>query len=122
MPQPGGLTTHILDTANGCPAEAVRVRLYRIVGEDERSACIKEIRTNGQGRSPEPLLTGGALIPGRYVLDFAVADYFRSKGHVLPDPPFLDIVTVAFGIADEGVHYHVPLLVSPFGYSTYRGS
>lgn len=122
MPKPGTLTIHVLDTANGCPAAAVRVSLYRLSNDDAHAIRIAEIATDAQGRSTEPLLSGQDFKPGRYRLDFAVADYFRGKGHVLPDPPFFDVVTISFGIADADAHYHVPLLVSPFGYSTYRGS
>jgi 5-hydroxyisourate hydrolase len=108
------LSTHVLDTMHGRPAAGVAVALSGPNGEIRRGT------TNADGRCPE--LAQGALAPGRYALRFAVADYFRAQGVVLPDPPFLDQVTVEFGIAAEGGHYHVPLLVSPFAYSTYRGS
>lgn len=121
MPQPGGLTIHVLDTANGCPAAAMRVSLHRI-DPSAQWTCLKELDTNVDGRCAAPILAASELRKGRYRLDFAVADYFRRKGHRLPDPAFFDIVTIAFGIADSDGHYHVPLLVSPFGYSTYRGS
>jgi 5-hydroxyisourate hydrolase len=97
------------------------VRLYRL-SEDGASVCLADLRTNAEGRCAEPLLSAEKLTPGRYRLDFAVAEYFRMKGVAQPDPPFLDIVTLSFGIAETGAHYHVPLLVSPYGYSTYRGS
>ena len=106
------LSTHVLDTAHGCPAAGVAVRLF--AGE----ALLFEGRTDDDGRCRDL----PALAPGLYRLEFAVAAYFGAKGVVLPDPPFLDIVTIAFGIAEAGGHYHVPLLVSPFSYSTYRGS
>lgn len=122
MPKPGALTVHVLDTANGCPAVAVRVSLHRLSGDGAHSVRIAETATDAQGRCAEPLLSGSDFRPGRYRLDFAVADYFRGKGHTLPDPPFFDVVTISFGISDSRTHYHVPLLVSPFGYSTYRGS
>lgn len=122
MPQLGGLTTHVLDTANGCPAASLRVCLYGVSADGTRGPRLAEILTNPQGRSAEPLLAGPQFKAGRYCLDFAVADYFRARGVGLPDPPFLDVVTVAFGISDPAAHYHVPLLVSPYGYSTYRGS
>lgn len=109
------LSTHVLDTAHGCPAAGVRVRLLR-----EGAGTIAQGITNADGRCPE---LGEARVPaGRYCLEFAVAEYFRGRGVALPDPPFLDLVTLAFGITDNGGHYHVPLLVSPFGFSTYRGS
>jgi len=108
------LSTHVLDTMHGRPAAGVTVVLSGPDGEIGRSA------TDADGRCPE--LARAGLAPGRYTLRFAVADYFRSLGVALPDPPFLDEVTVDFGIAREGGRYHVPLLVSPFAYSTYRGS
>lgn len=109
------LSTHILDTAHGCPAAGVHVRLLR-AGE----GTIAEGITNADGRCAE--LAEARIAAGRYTLEFAIAAYFRARGVALPDPPFLDIVAVAFGIAEGGDHYHVPLLVSPFGFSTYRGS
>jgi 5-hydroxyisourate hydrolase len=108
------LSTHVLDTMHGRPAAGLAVVLS---GPDGEMASAK---TNADGRCPQ--LAPGGLAPGRYALRFAVADYFRAQGVDLPDPPFLDQVTVEFGIAAEGGHYHVPLLVSPFAYSTYRGS
>lgn len=114
----GRLTTHVLDTAHGIPARGMRVEL-RSALSGERLA---NFSTNDDGRGNGPLLEGSALLPGRYTLTFFVADYFRARGVALPDPPFLDEVTIAFGIADAGQHYHVPLLVSPWSYSTYRGS
>ncbi|MCW3846644.1 hydroxyisourate hydrolase [Sphingomonas sp. LB-2] len=109
------LSTHILDTAHGRPAEGVRVRL------SAGGTPLFEGRTNEDGRCPE-LIGDRQLTPGNYALEFAIGDYFRARGVELPDPPFLDLVTIAFGIAEGDGHYHVPLLVSPFGYSTYRGS
>jgi 5-hydroxyisourate hydrolase len=108
------LSTHVLDTMNGRPAAGVAVVLSGPNGEIGRGI------TNADGRCPD--LAQGALAPGRYALRFSVADYFRRVGVALPDPPFLDAVAVEFGIAADGGHYHVPLLVSPFAYSTYRGS
>ena len=108
------LSTHVLDTMHGRPAAGMAVALSGPEGEIARGT------TNADGRCPD--LARGELAPGRYALRFAVADYFRAQGAELPDPPFLDEVTVDFGIAAEGGHYHVPLLVSPYGYSTYRGS
>ena len=108
------LSTHVLDTMHGRPAAGLAVALGGPDGEIARGT------TNADGRCPELAQTGFA--PGRYTLRFAVADYFRAQGVTLPEPPFLDEVTIAFGIAADGGHYHVPLLVSPYSYSTYRGS
>ncbi|MCT8267184.1 hydroxyisourate hydrolase [Afifella sp. JA880] len=113
----GRLTTHVLDTAAGRPASGLRIELFDAVGEKLREVC-----TNPDGRCGAPLLEGSDFKAGRYELLFHVGDYFRGRGVDLPDPAFLDVVPVRFGIADEGTHYHVPLLVSPYGYSTYRGS
>jgi 5-hydroxyisourate hydrolase len=113
----GKLTTHVLDTANGCPAAGMAVRLYRMDAEGP-----KWLRLNGDGRADGPLLEGATLTAGRYRLVFEVAAYFRARGQVLPEPAFLDEVPLDFGIADENSHYHVPLLASPWAYSTYRGS
>ena len=116
----GKLTTHVLDTANGCPAAGMTVALYRIDGS--ASTLLKQITLNHDGRADAPLLEGAAFVPGRYRLVFGVAAYFRTRGAVLADPPFLDEVPLDFGLATIGQHYHVPLLASPFAYSTYRGS
>ena len=114
----GRLSTHVLDTAHGCPATGMRFALFR----DDEPAAVVSGQTNADGRCDGPLLEGATLLPGKYMLRFDVADYFRSRGVALPDPPFLDVVTLDFGIADANAHYHVPLLVSPWSYSTYRGS
>jgi len=108
------LSTHVLDTMHGKPAAGMVVSLRSPDGEMARGT------TNADGRCPD--LAPAGLGPGRYVLRFEVADYFRGAGVDLPEPPFLDEVDVAFGIAADGGHYHVPLLVSPYAYSTYRGS
>ena len=108
------LSTHVLDTMHGRPASGLAVALSGPDGEIARGT------TNADGRCPD--LAPGPLAPGRYTIRFAVGDYYRGLGVELPDPPFLDEVTVDFGIAADGGHYHVPLLVSPFAYSTYRGS
>ncbi|MDI1258689.1 hydroxyisourate hydrolase [Aquabacterium sp.] len=115
----GRLTTHVLDTVHGHPAVGMSVTLYVMQGE---WALIKQARTNADGRLDAPLLAGHDLVPGRYRLVFDVEAYFRQKGVDLPKPAFLGQVPLDFGIADGTVHYHVPLLVSPWAYSTYRGS
>jgi 5-hydroxyisourate hydrolase len=114
------LTTHVLDTMHGRPAAGMRLRLLRL--QDEAALPLKALQLNADGRTDAPLLAGDALQPGRYRLLFDVAGYFRAAGVVLPEPPFLGWVTLDFGIADSGGHYHVPLLCSPWAYSTYRGS
>ncbi|MBK8286197.1 MAG: hydroxyisourate hydrolase [Ahniella sp.] len=116
----GRLTTHILDTAHGGPAANVTIRLFRV--HDEGRELLTERLSNADGRCDTPLLEGAALIPGTYELEFAIGDYFAEKGVVVPEPRFLDRVPIRFGIADPGQHYHVPLLASPFAFSTYRGS
>ena len=115
----GRLTTHILDTANGCPAEGVQIDLVAFDGLDERP--VRSVRTNADGRSDAPVAEGDELPAGVYELRFHVGDYLRATFADLPSPAFLDVVPIRFGVsADE--HYHVPLLISPYGYSTYRGS
>ena len=116
----GKLTTHVLDTANGCPAAGMSVTLYRLDGA--QAAPLKNIVLNHDGRADAPLLEGASFVPGRYRLVFALGDYFRARGVALADPPFLDEVPLDFGLSAEGQHYHVPLLASPYAYSTYRGS
>ena len=116
----GKLTTHVLDTGNGRPASGVRITLHRNL--DGRYALIKDAVTNADGRCDSPLLIGDAVQAGAYRLEFDVGAYYRGQGVDLPDPAFLEIVAIEFGIADAAAHYHVPLLVSPFGYSTYRGN
>ena len=116
----GRLSTHVLDTMHGTPAAGVQVELYAFGGESRR--LVASATTNADGRTDAPLLSGDALAGGAYELLFHVGDYFRGKGAALPSPAFLDVVPVRFGIADPSAHYHVPLLVSPFAYSTYRGS
>ena len=120
----GRLTTHLLDTARGQPAAGVAIELFRLHGEgtEERRERVIRSVSNADGRTDRPLLQGVDLRPGRYELVFLVGDYFRKTVPDLPDPPFLDRVPVRFGIADTELHYHVPLLVSPWSYSTYRGS
>lgn len=116
----GKLTTHVLDTAHGRPGAGIRVELFRIDG-DARTR-LADTQTNDDGRCNAPLLEGDALIAGRYELVFQTGAYFAASGVALPDPPFVDDVVLRFGIANADTHYHVPLLVSPWSYSTYRGS
>jgi 5-hydroxyisourate hydrolase len=118
----GHLSTHVLDTAHGCPAAGMKVTLLR-VDADGRSQTVKSVTLNADGRNDGgPLLDAAAMAVGRWRLVFEVAPYFRARGVELPDVPFVDVVQLDFGIADAAGHYHVPLLVSPYGYSTYRGS
>ena len=105
----GHLSTHVLDTAHGCPAAGMQVTL-------------RQMALNDDGRTGGPLLDATTMAVGKYRLVFDVAPYFRARGVALPDPAFIDVVQLDFGIADAAGHYHVPLLVSPFSYSTYRGS
>lgn len=117
----GKLTTHVLDTAHGRAGAGMRVALHALDGHGAR-ACLVEFVTNADGRCDAPLLEGDALKPGIYELAFAVGDYFADLGVALPTPRFLDTVVLRVGIADANAHYHVPLLCSPWSYSTYRGS
>ncbi|MBS0558404.1 MAG: hydroxyisourate hydrolase [Proteobacteria bacterium] len=116
----GQLTTHVLDTHAGKPAGGMRIELFKLDGDAR--ARIRSVATNADGRIDGPLLQGDALVVGGYELDFHTGDYFRSRGVVLPQPAFLDRITIRFGIADAAAHYHVPLLLTPWSYSTYRGS
>jgi 5-hydroxyisourate hydrolase len=115
----GRLTTHVLDTASGRPAAGLAIALYS-VGGNSRSK-IAEAVTNADGRCDQPLLEGASFATGTYELVFFAGDYLRRSGAALPDPLFLDEIPIRFGMAEEK-HYHVPLLLSPYGYSTYRGS
>jgi 5-hydroxyisourate hydrolase len=117
----GKLTTHVLDTMHGSPAAGMAVSLYRLAA-DGGAEELKRLTLNADGRADAPLLEGAALQAGRYRLVFGVAAYFQGRGVVLPEPAFLDEVPLDFGIADTAAHYHVPLLASPWSYSTYRGS
>lgn len=116
----GHLSTHVLDTAQGCPAAGMKVALQRV--EPAGPVTIKSVTLDHDGRAGGPLLDAASMAVGRYRLVFHVADYFRARGVALPEPPFIDVVPLDFGIADAAGHYHVPLLVSPWSYSTYRGS
>lgn len=115
----GRLTTHVLDTASGKPGAGIAVTVYRLDGGRRQVA---QTVTNDDGRCGQPLLEGAALEVGQYEIVFAAGDYFRAHGHSLPQPPFVDEVVLRFGVAHADEHYHVPLLVSPWSYSTYRGS
>ena len=115
----GGLTTHVLDTANGKPAAGMSVELFVVDGETRTQ--MKSVRTNADGRTDGPLLSREEFAVGQYEIVFDVAGYF-ARDTDLPEPPFLGRVPIRFGIADPDAHYHVPLLVSPWSYSTYRGS
>ena len=114
----GRLTTHVLDTARGRPGAGLRITLYWVSGNSHRK--IAEAVTNDDGRTDGPLLSGKALKEGQYELVFAAGDYLRANG--AEGVLFLDEIPIRFGVADAGAHYHVPLLLSPFGYATYRGS
>jgi len=118
----GRLTTHVLDTAHGRPAAGLAIRLGRREAETGRYVAAWNGTTNADGRTDGPLLDGPAFVAARYELVFAVGAYFADLGVALPDPPFLEDVAVRFAIADPAVPYHVPLLVSPWSYTTYRGS
>ena len=126
-PVAGRLTTHVLDTVNGGPAVGMHIELY--VREASPNGCadgrwlpLRSVSTNHDGRIDGPLLSGDDFKPGCYRLVFDVAGYFRAQGAALPEPAFLGKVPLDFGIAEGSSHYHVPLLVSPWSYSTYRGS
>ncbi|WP_020682640.1 hydroxyisourate hydrolase [Marinobacterium rhizophilum] len=116
----GYLTTHVLDAAHGRPGNEIRIDLYRITGQ-ERELILTTV-TNDDGRCDSPVLEGDAFVAGVYELLFHAGDYYRALGVELPEPAFLDQVVLRFGISAEDDHYHVPLLISPYSYSTYRGS
>ncbi|MBD20461.1 MAG: hydroxyisourate hydrolase [Rhodospirillaceae bacterium] len=115
-----GLTTHILDTANGVPAAGVTIEIIKVT--DDRRIKLRTVKTNVDGRTDTPILSGDQCVPGSYEMIFHIGAYFRSRKEN-PDPSsFLDKVPIRFTIASEEEHYHVPLLTSPWSYSTYRGS
>ena len=119
----GLLTTHVLDTARGRPAAGMRVELFHLDPAGDDRNLLKETRTNADGRTDAPLLAEDELSRGSYELVFEVGAYFAGQPEAgSAEPPFLDRVPVRFGVADPSAHYHVPLLVSPWSYSTYRGS
>jgi hydroxyisourate hydrolase len=115
------LTTHILDTTRGRPAANVRIQLFRLLPDDTR-LLLADLHSNQDGRTDAPLLAGDSISPGRYELLFHMGDYFSQHHAGLGDPAFLDQVPIRFAIAETSGHYHVPLLASPWAYSTYRGS
>ncbi len=117
---PGYLTTHVLDTARGMPAAGLKIALYRISGNARRK--LVEMVTNADGRTDSPILPQGKFAPGSYELVFFAGEYLRASGQAGAEPLFLDQVPIRFGMSDPDAHYHVPLLLSPYGYSTYRGS
>lgn len=116
----GYLTTHVLDTAKGCPAANLRITLSRVT--DAGTEQIVETVTNVDGRTDSPILPADAFQTGTFELVFFAGDYLRAMGQAADEPLFLDQVPIRFGMSDAAAHYHVPLLLSPFGYSTYRGS
>ncbi|MBP2558094.1 5-hydroxyisourate hydrolase [Neorhizobium galegae] len=116
-----GLTTHVLDTASGKPAEGLSIDLYRLNGDTREK--LTTVVTNSDGRvDGGPVLIGDTFLAGEYELVFHAGDYLRARGVELAEPAFLDVIPIRFGVADTTAHYHVPLLLSPYGYSTYRGS
>ncbi|MCP4880649.1 MAG: hydroxyisourate hydrolase [Gammaproteobacteria bacterium] len=118
----GILTTHVLDTASGRPAQGMVIRLYGFSLDGLSKKLLVETVTNEDGRCDAPILSNGAFTIGLYELEFEAGDYFRNAGISLPKPAFLDTIPIRFGMADGHSHYHVPLLVSPYSFSTYRGS
>ena len=116
----GKLSTHILDTVHGGPAANVLIELYSM--DTTVPTLLVTARTNADGRTDAPLLTDAEVKRGRYRLVFHIGEHFKNKGMTLPDPPFVDVVPIDFGVADEAANYHVPLVCSPWTYSTYRGS
>jgi 5-hydroxyisourate hydrolase len=118
----GQLTTHVLDTAHGCPAPDIEISLYSIESPSDNRILITQVYTDRDGRTARPLLADGDLRIGEYELVFGVGSYFDRTQVNLPKPAFLDRIPIRFQIADPDAHYHIPLLVSPWSYSTYRGS
>ena len=116
----GRLTTHVLATTHGLPGAEIKVELYKV--NEDSTEKLATVLTNSDGRTDAPILAGNEFRPGKYQLVFYVADYYKSKGVELDGVPFLDDVVIRFGLDDPDAHYHVPLLVSPYSFSTYRGS
>lgn len=117
----GYLTTHVLDTARGCPAEGMQIELYRIDGPSAERQLMRTVVTNADGRTDQQILPSAEFACGVYELVFYTGAYLDASGTPPEEPRFLDVVPIRFGMSEEA-HYHVPLLLSPFGYSTYRGS
>ena len=115
----GRLTTHVLDTARGRPAAGLKIELFLL---DGGTILLKTVVTNADGRGDGPILEGAAFLQGHYEFRFHAGDYLRNGGLKLPEPAFLDIIPIRLGISNSSLHYHVPLLISPYAYSTYRGS
>jgi len=115
----GFLTTHVLDTARGCPAAGLRIVLNRVTPVSVEE--LADMTTNADGRTDSPILSASAFSQGNYELLFFAGDYLREAGLITGETPFLDVIPIRFGM-DQDDHYHVPLLLSPYGYSTYRGS
>jgi 5-hydroxyisourate hydrolase len=115
----GRLSTHVLDTAHGAGAHGIVIDLHSVRGGERHP--VASATTNGEGRTDQPLIAG-SITPGIYELTFHAGDYFRRSGVTLPNPPFLDVIVIRIGLSDPEGHYHVPLLLSPYGYSTYRGT
>jgi 5-hydroxyisourate hydrolase len=120
--QVGRLSTHVLDSVHGIPAQDVVIDLHVLETDGESWRHLKQVRTNTDGRTDPPLLTGPEFKVGTYMLTFHIGDYFKRRGLAVSEPPFLDLVPLRFSIADPDGHYHVPLLATPWSYSTYRGS
>jgi 5-hydroxyisourate hydrolase len=116
----GRLTTHVLDTSLGRPGQGIRIEVYRLEGETRKR--LKEVTTNDDGRCDAPILEGEAFTAGEFELVFHAGDYLRRQSVAADEPRFLDVIPLRFGVADASQHYHVPLLLSPYSYSTYRGS
>ncbi|MGO4452200.1 hydroxyisourate hydrolase [Phyllobacterium sp. TAF24] len=117
----GKLSTHVLDTSQGRPASGMKLTLHRIDADEVRH-LLKAVVTNGDGRTDELLLSSDEMAVGRYEISFFAGEYFKAKGVELAEPAFLDVVPIRFAISDVEANYHVPLLVTPWSYSTYRGS
>ncbi|GEK71912.1 MULTISPECIES: hydroxyisourate hydrolase [Halomonas] len=116
----GYLTTHVLDTSLGLPGEGIRIEIYRLTGGERQR--LGEVVTNDDGRCDAPLLEGEVFVAGEYELVFHAGEYLDRRGVAADGPRFLDVIPLRFGVADASQHYHVPLLLSPYSYSTYRGS
>ncbi|MFS8172798.1 hydroxyisourate hydrolase [Vreelandella titanicae] len=116
----GKLTTHVLDTAQGCPGEGIKIEVFRLDGGLRQ--LLKIVKTNDDGRCDAPILEGSELVKGNYEMVFHAGDYLMRQGLKAPEPSFLNIIPLRFGVNDVAQHYHVPLLLSPYAYSTYRGS